>query len=257
MNPKPLIMTSCDSQYLIHHAPALVLSSVLSGNDFHLHVVFSKDNRDDELLVALWMRNLKRRILEVVEPLQPRISLSTGPITHPLKGGENRVYWACDRFTTAYSMLTWGEMFDCEFGLVSSLIIVDTDCLVLQKFPEPAESVGLFFRNSLPGTTGWEAAGTRVAAGLVYAKNDAVGAGFLHAVSERIKQGPVQWFLDQVAIAEAAAKTTAAIYPFGPDILDWEFKPGTVIWTGKGDRKYSNATYLAKKAYYTEMIGHV
>jgi hypothetical protein len=65
----------------------------------------------------------------------------------------------------------------------------------------------------------------------------------------------VQWFLDQVAIAETADMMDDPPYAFGADILDWEFKPGTVIWTGKGDRKYSNQTYLAKKAFYMDLLG--
>jgi hypothetical protein len=33
--------------------------------------------------------------------------------------------------------------------------------------------------------------------------------------------------------------------------MDWEFIDGTTIWTGKGDRKYSNPKYLSmKKRYY-------
>ena len=34
---------------------------------------------------------------------------------------------------------------------------------------------------------------------------------------------------------------------FDNDFMDWEFREGTVIWTGKGSRKFDNPTYVNAK----------
>ena len=34
---------------------------------------------------------------------------------------------------------------------------------------------------------------------------------------------------------------------FDGNFMDWNFLDGTVIWTGKGNRKYDNPRYVAMK----------
>jgi hypothetical protein len=36
--------------------------------------------------------------------------------------------------------------------------------------------------------------------------------------------------------------------------MDWEFREGTNIWTGKGPRKYDNPVYVGKKDQFTKMF---
>ena len=37
---------------------------------------------------------------------------------------------------------------------------------------------------------------------------------------------------------------------FDNDFMDWEFREGTTVWTGKGSRKFDNPTYVnAKKEF--------
>ena len=35
--------------------------------------------------------------------------------------------------------------------------------------------------------------------------------------------------------------------------MDWEFLEGTVIWTGKGPRKYENSTYVEMKNKFNRL----
>ena len=35
--------------------------------------------------------------------------------------------------------------------------------------------------------------------------------------------------------------------------MDWEFKDGTTIWTGKGPRKYDNPVYVMKKKEFNRL----
>jgi hypothetical protein len=124
----------------------------------------------------------------------------------------------------------------------------------MKKIEEPSAQVGLFLREPLPGTQGWENQGTRVAAGAVYYSREAVD--FAEQVSTRIRKGPILWFLDQVAISEIYQQNLSNYqYEYFDDkFMDWEFVEGTTIWTGKGPRKYDNQTYVAKKNEFDRMI---
>jgi hypothetical protein len=251
------IMTSCDPVYLRDHAPALMVSSIMAGHDFHLHVV-SPAPKD-----LLFMERLREQCLLIGQRVgyQPRVTMTSNgflqsTLRNPIHDAErDRVYWACDRFFTAARMLEWYNT--DQTRVFNSLVIVDTDCLVLHHFQEPESSIGLFFREPLKTTNEWESSGTLVAAGLVYVKNDSMGRNFLERVTSRINRGPVKWFLDQVAIADAAAKLDpSSMHHFDSTVLDWEFKERTTIWTGKGDRKFTNTQYLQKKAFFMEKLSY-
>jgi hypothetical protein len=75
-------------------------------------------------------------------------------------------------------------------------------------------------------------------------------------VANRIRQGPITWFLDQVAISETYQnmKDRYNYHYFDSKFMDWEFVEGSTIWTGKGPRKYDNPTYVAKKAEFDRMM---
>lgn len=252
------IMTSCDPIYLREHAPALMVSAVVSGHNFHLHVV-NAPPKD-----LLFMDRLSKECVTIGQRagFTPRITTSSSGFRQMLPPNTNqyesadRVMWACDRFFTAWHML---QVYTADSQpTFESLVIVDTDCVFLRPFDEPIEDVGLFVREPLKTPDVWESSGTKVAAGLVYVKNTPLGRYFLRNVTTRINQGPARWFLDQIAIAEASESTLTptTLYKFQSNILDWEFHDESVIWTGKGPRKYTNEAYLAKKATFTAMLSH-
>lgn len=236
------IFTSCDSVYLREHAPALVASAVLSGHDVHLHVSYIGKN--DETSIKDECGLIIGRCLNVAP--DSLVTYSVAPVEQKIESDrETRVYYACDRF---YSARHWLKNF-------RSLIIVDTDCLIMRKMEEPAESIGLFLRKPLDTSIEWETEGTRVAAGLVYVKNDILGQQFLDTVVHHINDGPARWFLDQVSLSRVSNLIDSyKIHKFGPETLDWEFLPGTTIWTGKGDRKHNNETYLSMKKSFARKL---
>ena len=43
------------------------------------------------------------------------------------------------------------------------------------------------------------------------------------------------------------------ITKFDGNFMDWEFLEGTIIWTGKGPRKYENKTYLEAKKKFNRL----
>ena len=116
------------------------------------------------------------------------------------------------------------------------------------------DQIGLFLREPLSGTQGWENEGTRVAAGAVFISQEA--KPFLNKVEARIKKGPLAWFLDQVAINEVYQEHMGdyRFMHFDSKFMDWNFVEGSTIWTGKGPRKFENKKYLAMKDHYDRMI---
>lgn len=239
------LFASCDSKYLRVHAPALVASAAYHNNSIHINVCGAGDDDRDILddmsskyhKISEWPHSdftwsMSTPMIDVKDNTQ-------GPDTE-------RTAYACDRFLTAGIVLEHHE---------EDLLIIDTDCLVMQHIePITDDQVGLFLREPLPGVQGWETQGTRVAAGAVFISRSA--APFLESVAERIRKGPVKWFLDQVALNEAYQAHIAdyRFRYFDAQFMDWEFVEGTTIWTGKGPRKYDNPTYLGKKSFFERMM---
>jgi hypothetical protein len=241
------LFASCDPKYLNVHAPALVASAAVAGNNLHLHVIGAGGEEVDFLhhLTDKWF-----------EMTSASFSFSVGEPFINLSGGEKglknwpdaqRTMFACDRFVTIVEYM--------ERNQEDDYLIIDTDCLIMKHIEKPDDDqIGLFLREPLPQTQGWENQGTRVAAGVVYYSSEALP--FARQVMRRIKNGPYNWFLDQVALNEIYQSMISnyRFHYFDEKFMDWEFIEGTTIWTGKGPRKYDNPTYLTKKNEFDRMI---
>lgn len=235
-------LASCDSKYLYAHAPAFLASSVLSHNDVHLHII---NPSEDDLNYAHSLRALARKLSST----PPHISISweeydLNSMWARMDEEEKRTYYACNRFIVAPQILAKAK----------SLFITDIDCLFMHHVFEPGTDIALFLREALPGTVGWEARGTRVAAGAVFYNKSALP--FAIKVRDKILTGELKWFLDQVAISETyeEEKNNYTFHQYTPTFLDWEFEEDTFIWTGKGPRKYDNPKYLARKAFFEGLL---
>jgi hypothetical protein len=236
------LFASCDSVYLNQHAPALIASAAYAENSIHLHVIQPKHEDFD------FLDHLSSRYNKIVGWPQSEFTYSTAPMWTDAKESEaRRTVYATDRFLSVMTQM---------IARPDQYLIIDTDCLIMKHIDESDlhGDVGLFLRDPLPGTVGWEARGTRCAAGAVFYSSRSMG--FAQAVASRIRQGPLAWFLDQVAISEtySAMGENYRYQYFDSNFMDWEFKEGTTIWTGKGPRKYDNPTYVAKKCYYDGMM---
>ena len=74
-------------------------------------------------------------------------------------------------------------------------------------------------------------------------------------VSDKIRSADkFIWFLDQNALWKTYNnwKDKLNFYKFERHAMDWEFKYGTMLWTGKGPRKYDNKLYVEQKDKYTK-----
>ena len=223
----PVIMAACDSKYFIEHGPAFMYSC--SDNDYSVHV-------------------------HIINPTPQALSLagilaatSTGAVTYTFEDkdfegftwDQERTYYACSRFLVLPEILNSSR----------SVMVLDIDCMVMRHFMFPETPCGYFPRVPLEGTTGWEAEGTRVAAGVVYMNASALSVA--NAVADYISKSPLKWFADQIALSRVfAGVSDENITTYDNQFMDWEFIEGTAIWTGKGPRKHDNPVYVAKKNSY-------
>ena len=135
-------------------------------------------------------------------------------------------------------------------------MILDIDNFLMNKVQWHTEDIGLFLRDPLPGTVGWEQESTHVAAGIV-SFTSPKGKEYLKDVSNQIKSySNLQWFADQNALWKVYEKNKdyLSTFVYNNSIMDWEFKPDTMLWTGKGPRKYDDPTYVSKDRELKERL---
>ena len=229
-----IIFASCDGNYFREHAASFVSSANIAGNNVHVHVVNPKEYT-------------KAQISDI-SGLKVNISVTFSLEYTSLASLEEKTYFASNRFMTGSQLLEEA----------TRVMIVDIDCLLMShiEFPENKD-LGLFLRESAPGTSGWVALGTKVAAGMVFVTRDS--KDFLLGVQRRILEHGLVWYVDQVALYEqfidGGWDRNPRFFNFNNGHLDWEFTEGSKIWTGKGDRKNSNEVYVEKKKYFAQRLG--
>ena len=231
MPTSPVVFAACDSKYYMEHAPALVASCDKVGKDLHIHIV-----------------NPLPETEALTKKMQDRVSIKYTVTTEEVNletlfPHEIRAFYASLRFLVAPTILQSARR----------MLIVDIDCMVMNDFDFPFKPLGYFPRESLPGTVGWEAEGTKVAAGAVYYDADAYHIA--DQVKDMLKELPYQWFNDQIALSRVFSQVPEdMVHHFDNQFMDWEFIEGTTIWTGKGPRKYDNPTYVNMKKEFTECL---
>lgn len=226
----PVLFAACDAKYFVEHAPAFIASANKIGKDVHIHVYDSNNDSGKYFTNIKYYQDLDIKLTA---------SVST-PVQQFSNFDEYRTYCACMRFIVLPELLKSAK----------KVLTLDIDCLLMKDFEFPEESVAYFPREPITGTVGWENQGTRVAAGAVYFDERAID--LTEKVRDRIIEGPLKWFLDQIALSEVLTDVPA--HHFDGEFMDWEFKEGTTIWTGKGPRKYDNPTYVAKKEEFHKMF---
>jgi len=231
---------SADSVYLHEHAPALLSSAIVSGNNLHLHVI--NGTYDDWLFLHELSRHAEGKIKFTYTSEDTDIS--------KLSAEERRVYYSCNRFIAA------GQILLNDGG---PFLIIDIDCLLMKKIEQPQEDIGLFLREPFQNANQWETLGSHVAAGVVYYSRSKISSRFAVEVGHTILNNKLIWFLDQVTLWEVykQRKDELDARVFDNNFMDWEFKEGTTIWTGKGPRKYDNPVYVSKKKDFEDMLPSV
>ena len=224
-----VLFVSADSKYFLRFAPALIQSCIDFNQKLHIHII----NQNEEA------RSLKDSISSVHDK-----HVSFTDETVDLTGYDERTYYACNRFIVAGKILKLAE----------AAMILDIDNILMNEVQWNTCDIGLFLRDPLPGTVGWEHESTHVAAGIVSFTSDK-GREFISNVSNKIMSyDKLRWFADQNALWKTYQenKNNLSTFVYDNSIMDWEFKPDTMLWTGKGPRKYDDPTYVSKDNELTE-----
>jgi hypothetical protein len=237
-------MCSCDSQYFNDFAIPLAYSATENGNNLHIHII-NPTTRDYSVSNILKndIKRYKKNVLKNV--------ITVG---YEEDAPQNREYYSCNRFIIAPYLLK-----HCD-----NLMIVDADCLVMNHVSFPDADLGLYLREPWKDHNEWETMASHVAAGIVYYTKNSIG--FAEQVSHALCSNDLIWFIDQVALwvqykKDVLHDSTMKFIQFDnmarhvgyPAWMDWEFKHNSLIWTGKGDRKYTNENYLAVLDLYRSM----
>ena len=230
----PVVFAACDSQYFACHAEAFVYSCEKAGKDVHIHV----HKPTQEVINLTCLLNATTNI---------RLTVSHSDFKIPTEPEAYRTYMACLRFLILPTILNYA----------GDVLTLDIDSIVVNDFEWPdRKKIGYFPRDPLPGTTGFENIATRVAAGALFVSKECEhGVDFSNALATAITKNEPQWFLDQWAIlmcvqdlkVPGIGVTDDMFTHFDNSFLDWDFKPDTKIWSGKGDRKYDDEKYLEKE----------
>ena len=219
-----VLFAACDSNYFIEHAPAFIYSADDVNKNTHIHVV-----------------NPTPEVFSLASILTATTSVKTTFTFHNMELPEvaemRRTYYACIRFLIAPTIIQ----------AAGQVLILDIDGMCMNDFSFPEAPVGYFPREPLPGTVGWEREGTMCAAGAVYYNR--FGIKYAEEVANQISGMELKWFVDQIALSKVLTNVEEA-HHFDAQFMDWEFKEGTTIWTGKGPRKYDNPTYVNQKNSY-------
>ena len=226
-----VLFCSADSKYFLRFAPAFVQSCIDLNQKLHIHII----NRTEE---AFKLQNM------INDNHSKLISFTSETVD--LSKFDARTYYACNRFIVASHILR----------LCEAAIILDIDNILMNEVQWNTCDIGLFLRDPLPGTVGWEHESTHVAAGIV-SYSTPLGLDFLNRVSDKIKSyKELRWFADQNALWKVYEENKHKLSTFVYDgsIMDWEFKPDTMLWTGKGPRKYDDPTYVSKDNELTERL---
>jgi hypothetical protein len=224
-----VLFCSCDSIYFEEFAKPLAYSANQHGNDLHIHVMEpTEKNKADFIL------------------LKDDVSIDL-TISEEVGGFNNREYYSCNRFIVAPYLLQQGA---------ERLLIIDTDCLIMDHLDFPEADLGLFLRKPWENHNEWETLASHVAAGMVYYTQTSFS--FAAEVSEALTKNKLIWFIDQVALWKTYERDKLTgvrnyvFHKFTEKDMDWEFVEGTKVWTGKGSRKYDNPIYLAEQQKYRD-----
>jgi hypothetical protein len=220
-------VTSADASYFRRFGPAFVESA--RKHEIPVHITICDASDEDHELA----HDMKQAF--------PHVSFSYERIY--ARDGETdearKMRYASARYFTAKTLLTMTH---------THCFIMDIDSLFRNSFDWSYcdTPVGLYFRDPVAhgATTQREIDGMRCLACGWIAKN---GLEYLNWVCNYITTHESQWFLDQEALFKGYEKhKDRMVFKDYSDtnILDWDMKDDTIIWTGKGPRKYNNQKYV-------------
>jgi len=246
---KPILFAACDIEYFLQHGLAFTKSA--SQHTMKSHIVISPNFTQDYNSQVLRLNSFLNKEFypsftdeEKKYIIEPKFM----DYVYDVKYDTPKTYFSALRFLECGKIITQNLVplliLDID-SVVNSEILIDDDI-----------TLGLYLREkNITGSNAYEIEGMKVAAGAVYLTPDA--EEFINEVRAYLFTNKLIWFCDQHALYNAY-KVTKGKYKFidfaDKNVIDWDFNENSLIWTGKGQRKYNNKTYLERKKKYD---GHI
>jgi hypothetical protein len=135
------------------------------------------------------------------------------------------------------------------------VLFMDADCIVRRELSGLLDlmdgcDIVIHKRDSAPDFM-------RVCAALIGARRTAASMDFVRRLVRRVDEiGDRLFFSDQLAFHQVASSgdSAAFITHLPSSYIDWEFRPDSHIWTGKGQRKFENMVYREEEARYRSQV---
>ncbi|MEP5764928.1 MAG: hypothetical protein ABJ308_10045 [Halieaceae bacterium] len=233
ISSEPMIFSACDSDYLEYAIPLIRSLEVFSpGLTFLLHIVNPNPNAIERVLT------LQKELQDTCIGLSiERIDLTM------LSRDERRTYFAMARFVRLKEILTTeGPPIFC----------IDADSLIVNSIDDDFSDkedvdISLVIRDRRVTST-------------LDPLSVAVGSIWLNPTEQTLKliidvaddlisafaAGDIYWFIDQEIFGHRILDPNRKIraYNIKRKFADWDFSEGSILWSGKGDRKNFDLRYL-------------
>lgn len=248
-----VILAVADPAYFMRYAPALIASAHSKGVPLHIEIVTCRADpltREEEYAWRetsfILERANKHYIGKGVSCDVSSFDLDD-PSPHRL-----RVFYACARAIVAARIAR-----QCaREGRNLSMFLLDIDSIVNRPFLFPQSDL-CFFKTD-PKTSGAqneiEHRGMHLLASCIIRTT---ASEYLDDVVQTIRAEKFgYWFLDQIAYWEALDRHLELSFEQmnGLGILDSENFEEGAIWSGRGNRKFTDPVYLSRQARYRDMF---
>jgi len=92
----------------------------------------------------------------------------------------------------------------------------------------------------------------RYATGVIYIKNNVATKRFVKLWKSNLEPHLLTWFEDQLTFLKTAEELQERINigMLSKNYIDWKYRRKTIVWVGKGPRKYENELYKLEEQYY-------
>jgi len=235
------VFTSCDPGYL-DHAVALVrsLEAFSPGALVVLHVA---NPRNEDVARA-------QDLAATLRHTRLHISLEDVDLTD-MSAERRRAYFASMRFLRLSEVMR---------SLGGAVLCVDADSLFVSPldgdFTNKANAEICLVRREQEGKDTPDH--LRVANGSIWIRPTEGALDWLDAVAKELAGlfagDGAEWFVDQAVVARQldAFRRRVVALNIKPRYADWEFRQGSVLWAGKGQRKFADLRFVLLQRLLTD-----
>lgn len=234
-----VVFVACDMAYLGEAIVLLRSMDLLSpGFDFLLHLV----NPSEDAIAGL--ENLGRELTGT------RLHLSAEKVRFA-SPDHKKPYYASARFIRLAEVLSRSAV---------PMLVLDADGVFVAPidldFTDKAEAEICLKRRDIEGE---KEEHLQVAAGAVWTRPSLAACEYFEAVAadllNEFRAGSAAWYVDQKLLArhlKAIVGDNPAVRNIKGKYADWAFGDESIIWTGKGNRKYVDVRYLLLRLGYDD-----